>query len=482
MSRPASSSVPVDHLARFNVVVPDARAHAEHYARLFDMPLWTVRTITAQSDDGQPFSYLSATSRGPWGSDVALIAPGAGASHYAAFLDDVGLGVHSLVVRVRDEEGFEPAHAWLTEHGVARVGVESDGSHCHVYDTRRDLGGYYVVIEVGAQEAGGVSETWDLSGCANRPADVPPLNVGGLHHFGVVVDQAIPAAEKYAELWGITDWLFADFRPVAGSLDNPHYKGAPEEHGFFSGFGFEYTNFGFELVEPTQGASDYAELLALRGSVIHHLNIVVLDDLESFSKTAGWLETIGVPVLQYSTMGAGSSVYYYLDTRPLLGWVVEAYGVLPDGGGALELTMSVDFKQDALASATSLDRARPVRVVVQTRAAPGRGDEFLADFLVHARDVELEEGCLQYEMSRSTRDPDRFTLIELWRDADAYDAHWALEAEYYRTRSAESAALTAALDHESPGHAGVEFYPLQPYEVPEGRWLPTRPLAGKRNG
>jgi quinol monooxygenase YgiN len=64
-----------------------------------------------------------------------------------------------------------------------------------------------------------------------------------------------------------------------------------------------------------------------------------------------------------------------------------------------------------------------IGATVRITAKEGRADE-LADVLarMHA-EVSQEPGCDLYTILRSSREPDAFTLVELYRDRDALKAH-----------------------------------------------------------
>jgi len=64
-----------------------------------------------------------------------------------------------------------------------------------------------------------------------------------------------------------------------------------------------------------------------------------------------------------------------------------------------------------------------VRLVVTMTAAPGKGSELAAVFRQRCADVMQEPGCEQFEVFQSVLDPDKLTLLELWADQAALDAH-----------------------------------------------------------
>jgi quinol monooxygenase YgiN len=70
----------------------------------------------------------------------------------------------------------------------------------------------------------------------------------------------------------------------------------------------------------------------------------------------------------------------------------------------------------------------PVRLIITLAAAPGKGDEFIEAFKGRCEEVMTEPGCLQFEIFQSGLDPDRLTLLELWEDQAALDAHGKMNA------------------------------------------------------
>ena len=70
----------------------------------------------------------------------------------------------------------------------------------------------------------------------------------------------------------------------------------------------------------------------------------------------------------------------------------------------------------------------PVRLVVTIHAEPGQGAALAEAFRARCAEVMQEPGCEQFEVFRSALDPDKLTLLELWRDQAALDAHAKVNA------------------------------------------------------
>lgn len=80
-----------------------------------------------------------------------------------------------------------------------------------------------------------------------------------------------------------------------------------------------------------------------------------------------------------------------------------------------------------------------VRLVVTIDAVPGKGDELARAYAARCAEVVREPGCEQFEIFRSVVDPDRFALLERWRDQAALDQHAKLNS----TRPPMAAQLRA---------------------------------------
>ena len=72
-----------------------------------------------------------------------------------------------------------------------------------------------------------------------------------------------------------------------------------------------------------------------------------------------------------------------------------------------------------------------VRLVITLNAMPGKGAELLSAFRQRCADVAAEPGCEQFEVFQSALNPDKLTLLELWKDQAALDVH----AEVNKTRA-----------------------------------------------
>jgi autoinducer 2-degrading protein len=101
-------------------------------------------------------------------------------------------------------------------------------------------------------------------------------------------------------------------------------------------------------------------------------------------------------------------------------------------------------------------------VVVDLVVRPERLEEFLAG--IHANAVASlrdEPGCLRFDVHRSTEQPNRFLLYEIYADPDAfYVAH--REAPHYAAwREVAAGCLVEG------GHVNTFAVPAFPEDIPE---------------
>ena len=69
-----------------------------------------------------------------------------------------------------------------------------------------------------------------------------------------------------------------------------------------------------------------------------------------------------------------------------------------------------------------------VRLVVTINSVPGKGSELASVFRARCADVMKEPGCEQFEVFQSALNPDKLTLLELWKDQAALDVHAGVNA------------------------------------------------------
>jgi catechol 2,3-dioxygenase-like lactoylglutathione lyase family enzyme len=331
--------MPVDRLYRIGIVVKDLEKAALAYAQIFGIDSWQVRVFDEKRLDsltvgGRTVTAKYRTATGTVPSGVAtfeLIDAGVGETTYQYMRCTREQGVHHLTVSVVDAEGLAGIKSLLLRHGVTIAQTEryTDGTAAHLFDTRTLLGGYYLQVVENGGPTGSTAEfdeTWDLSSAYQRPDNRAPLDVTQLHHIGIVVNDVVASVAKYAEVFGITTWPFMNWRNGLGRLDDPFYRGKPVEQGYFCGMGFNYRNFGFEIIQPSWGPSHYKnDFLDVVGQGVHHLQLLYPSDAAEWDAIVDWLAPLDIPVVMGSSLREGATTFYYLDTRAALGgWTLEA--------------------------------------------------------------------------------------------------------------------------------------------------------------
>jgi hypothetical protein len=331
-------SLPVDRLHRIGVVVRDLEAAATAYAELFGIDRWDVRQVDgdrlARLDvRGRPVQarYRTATGALPSGAAVfELIEAGVGETTYQYLRCTRQQGVHHLTLAADPSAFAEVLRGCGVD--VAQTEHFTDGSTATLFDTRELLGGFYLRVEQPSDVDSEPDERWDLSSSYRRPDGQGPLAVTQLHHLGVVVRDVVAKVERSDGLFGIATWPFMNWRPEPGRLEAPFYRGQPVDHGYFCGMGFNYRNFGWEIIQPGWGPSHYADdFLDVVGEGVHHMQLVYPADADEWDGIVAWLAERGIPVIMGSPLRGGATTFYYLDTRAALGgWSVEATIRSPD--------------------------------------------------------------------------------------------------------------------------------------------------------
>jgi quinol monooxygenase YgiN len=83
-----------------------------------------------------------------------------------------------------------------------------------------------------------------------------------------------------------------------------------------------------------------------------------------------------------------------------------------------------DRLHNTLSVAGTSDRAaRPVYVVTHVDVPPPRKDECIALLTKLAEDSRKDQGVVRFDVVQQTSRPNHFTVIEVWSDSKAFDAH-----------------------------------------------------------
>lgn len=121
---------------------------------------------------------------------------------------------------------------------------------------------------------------------------------------------------EYQRRLGWNDWSVFEY--TAPLLHDTYLRGVPTEYEMIAA---ETTvnGLGFEVIQPTKGASIYQEFLDEKGEGVHHLAVMkhTAEDSDAV------LRDIDAPKLMGGSIGS-SIEFYYLDTEIPLKVVIES--------------------------------------------------------------------------------------------------------------------------------------------------------------
>jgi quinol monooxygenase YgiN len=99
-----------------------------------------------------------------------------------------------------------------------------------------------------------------------------------------------------------------------------------------------------------------------------------------------------------------------------------------------------------------------VRFVANIALQPGSADSFVGAWQDHLAAVRGEEGCLQYDLLRSTSVADHVVMLEHWASLESFHEHLARER-------AQDDGPGVASTNELVVNVDVEVYEHQPADL-----------------
>lgn len=130
---------------------------------------------------------------------------------------------------------------------------------------------------------------------------------------GIIVDDVEAFIKKYEEDYGIGPWEVKYY-------NKENTKVHQEEKQFSIKVGFaNLDNVQFELIEPQDETSVYAQFLRENGPGLHHIAL----DTNGHDEVCQEMEKRGVPVIHSGESQRGT--FTYLDLRKELGFIGEIY-------------------------------------------------------------------------------------------------------------------------------------------------------------
>jgi hypothetical protein len=144
------------------------------------------------------------------------------------------------------------------------------------------------------------------------------IPVDGLHHISIVVNDARASAQKFASVYGISDWSVR--RYDAARLTAAATHGFVADQQYLTATGVAESADGpvtFVLVQPVAGWTTYHEFLNQRGEGVHSICTAAVTPA-ALAELAAWLAARDVPVAQVARRNGNLDVVLF-DTRAKLG-------------------------------------------------------------------------------------------------------------------------------------------------------------------
>jgi methylmalonyl-CoA/ethylmalonyl-CoA epimerase len=157
-----------------------------------------------------------------------------------------------------------------------------------------------------------------MSASDARQIIAPPTPMK-ITQIAVVVRDIEAALKTYTQTLGWGPWSVFDYRPPL--LHDTRVKGEPVE---FRMIGAEalVDGLGFELIQPVSGPSIYQEFLDTHGEGVQHIACMKHSVEDSALMREHWRAS-GAGELMSGRIGE-SIEFYYLDTAPMLKFVLES--------------------------------------------------------------------------------------------------------------------------------------------------------------
>jgi catechol 2,3-dioxygenase-like lactoylglutathione lyase family enzyme len=146
----------------------------------------------------------------------------------------------------------------------------------------------------------------------------------------VVVRDLEKSLREYTQSLGWGPWSVFEYKPPL--LHDTMVRGEPVAYEML-GAETHVGDLGFELIQPVSGPSIYQEYLEAHGEGVQHIACMKHSDADSELMKEHWRRN-GADILMSGRIGA-SIEFYYLDTGPLLKFVLES-----GNGHAIELKPS----------------------------------------------------------------------------------------------------------------------------------------------
>src|SRR3984957_14759467 len=148
---------------------------------------------------------------------------------------------------------------------------------------------------------------------------VPPPGPMTITQIAVVVADMQSALRSYTENLGWGPWSVFEYAPPL--LHDTVVRGQPCEYRMI-GAETSVDGLGFELIQPVSGPRIYQEFLDSHGEGVQHIACMKHSSEDSSLVREHW-HSNGAEVLMSGRIG-DSIEFYYLDTAPMLKFVLES--------------------------------------------------------------------------------------------------------------------------------------------------------------
>ena len=166
-----------------------------------------------------------------------------------------------------------------------------------------------------------------------HPGIPTPPTPFAISQIAIVVRDIEKAMRDYTHTLGWGPWSVFDYKPPL--LHDTYVRGEPVEFRMI-GAETSVNGLGFELIQPVSGPSIYQEHLDQHGEGVQHIACMKHSVAESGQMKEHWAER-GAEVLMSGRIGE-TIEFYYLDTGPIIKWVLES-----GSGHAIDLTPTYTY-------------------------------------------------------------------------------------------------------------------------------------------
>jgi quinol monooxygenase YgiN len=113
-----------------------------------------------------------------------------------------------------------------------------------------------------------------------------------------------------------------------------------------------------------------------------------------------------------------------------------------------------------------------VRIATNLNVKPGTAEDYIRAWDPEYEVVNGQPGCLQFELFRSTRNPENLALLQHWQSRGGFHSYWSIQ----KVRPVAGQEFLDTPENRKVGRAGTEIYWDQKYyryDRDAGAWVPA---------